>query len=95
MHFQGKHIFHFPACLPFQWRLPFNPFALRKAKIVYNFGLSECSRVKWKNLLPKETSVKYTPHSGRANFSRVTLLHLGSQKKLLKKCVWGGGGVKG
>ena len=23
----------------------FNPFALRKAKIVYNFGLSECSRV--------------------------------------------------
>ena len=24
----------------------FNPFALRKAKIVYNFGLSECKRVK-------------------------------------------------
>ena len=24
----------------------FNPFALRKAKIVCNFGLSECSRVK-------------------------------------------------
>ena len=23
----------------------FNPFALRKAKIVYNFGLSECNRV--------------------------------------------------
>ena len=23
----------------------FNPFALRKAKIVYNFGLSECTRV--------------------------------------------------
>ena len=23
-----------------------NPIALRKAKIVYNFGLSECSRVK-------------------------------------------------
>ena len=23
-----------------------NPFALRKAKIVYNFGLSECKRVK-------------------------------------------------
>ena len=22
-----------------------NPFALRKAKIVYNFGLSECNRV--------------------------------------------------
>ena len=26
----------------------FNPFALRKAKIVYNFGLSECNRVKGK-----------------------------------------------
>ena len=26
--------------------LLFNPIALRKAKIVYNFGLSECSRVK-------------------------------------------------
>ena len=25
---------------------PFNPFARRKAKIVYNFGLSECNRVK-------------------------------------------------
>ena len=24
----------------------FNPFTLRKAKIVYNFGLSECNRVK-------------------------------------------------
>ena len=24
----------------------FNPFALRKAKIVYNFGLSECNRSK-------------------------------------------------
>ena len=24
----------------------FNPTALRKAKIVYNFGLSECNRVK-------------------------------------------------
>ena len=25
-----------------------NPIALRKAKIVCNFGLSECSRVKWR-----------------------------------------------
>ena len=25
---------------------PLNPIALRKAKIVYNFGLSECNRVK-------------------------------------------------
>ena len=26
----------------------FNPIALRKAKIVYNFGISECNRVKVK-----------------------------------------------
>ena len=26
-----------------------NPIALRKAKIVYNFGLSECNRVKGTN----------------------------------------------
>ena len=25
----------------------FNPIALRKAKIVYNFGLSECNRVNY------------------------------------------------
>ena len=30
----------------------FNPIALRKAKIVYNFGLSECSRV---NMPPQVT----------------------------------------
>ena len=30
----------------------FNPIALRRAKIAYNFGLSECSRVK-ENLLLK------------------------------------------
>ena len=28
-----------------------NPVALRKAKIVYNFGLSECSRVKSKKIV--------------------------------------------
>ena len=27
-------------------QIVFNPIALRKAKIVYNFGLSECNRVK-------------------------------------------------
>ena len=27
--------------------LKLNPIALRKAKIVYNFGLSECNRVKF------------------------------------------------
>ena len=29
-----------------QLHVLFNPTALRKAKIVYNFGLSECNRVK-------------------------------------------------
>ena len=27
-------------------KIPFNPIALRKAKIAYNSGLSECNRVK-------------------------------------------------
>ena len=30
----------------------FNPITLRKAKIVYNFGLSECNRVKVVVLVP-------------------------------------------
>ena len=33
-------------CLCFHWMTLFNPIAVRKAKIVYNFGLSECNRVK-------------------------------------------------
>ena len=33
------------------WVLQINPIALRKDKIVYNFGLSECKRVKNKNLI--------------------------------------------
>ena len=32
--------------LPLQSWCTFNPIALRKAKIVCNFGLSECNRVK-------------------------------------------------
>ena len=28
-----------------------NPIAIRKAKIVYNFGLSECNRVKRKTIV--------------------------------------------
>ena len=31
-----------------------NPIALRKPKIVYNFGLSECSRIKWDTKWEKE-----------------------------------------
>ena len=36
---------------PFQNGPSLNPFALRKAKIVYNFGLSECNGVKGEKLL--------------------------------------------
>ena len=44
------------------WKLPsINPIALRKAKIVYNFGLSECNRVKKEG--KNETSVILLPKS--------------------------------
>ena len=36
----------FSLCTNFDYWPLFNPIALRKAKIVYNFGLSECSRDK-------------------------------------------------
>ena len=36
-------------CCNFAWL--FNPVALRKAKIAYNFGLSECNRVKGEKIL--------------------------------------------
>ena len=31
-----------------------NPIALRKAKTVYNFGISECNRVKFHSLLTEK-----------------------------------------
>ena len=37
---------HYHFCKTFLLSHLFNPIALRKAKIVYNFGFSECSRVK-------------------------------------------------
>ena len=43
----------FSICLSFQrggWGATFYPIALRKTEIVYNFGLSECNRVKKKNV---------------------------------------------
>ena len=39
--------FFSPECIPIQ----LNPIALRKAKIAYNFGLSECNRVKFPSTL--------------------------------------------
>ena len=42
-----------------------NPIALRKAKIAYNFGLSECNRVKEKNLVQKKIRLnKNCLHTG-------------------------------
>ena len=38
-------------------RVAFNPIALRKAKIVYNFGLSECYRVKSKLVFSHEKNI--------------------------------------
>ena len=38
--------------------LSFNPVALRKAKIAYNFGLSECNRVKSRPLFLKDFVAK-------------------------------------
>ena len=40
--FKGRDDF----CADYLWWLVFNPIALRKAKIAYNFGLSGCNRVK-------------------------------------------------
>ena len=35
-----------------------NPVAHRKAKIIYNFGLSECNRVKRKTIIVLSTDIK-------------------------------------
>ena len=49
----GEATLPFSICFPSQLKslldkqiLSFNSIALRKAKIAYNFGLSECNRVK-------------------------------------------------
>ena len=39
------------ACILKDFFFDMNPFALRKAKIVYNFGLSGCNRVKRKTIV--------------------------------------------
>ena len=52
VHLQGKQLCHFQFasllnCIQLldEQILYFNTIALRKAKIAYNFGLSECNRV--------------------------------------------------
>ena len=48
-----------------------NPFALRKAKIVYNFGLSECKRVKVNSLLGEATLfLSFLPSSSKGITSK-------------------------
>ena len=54
--YKGKQLLYLPACFcvqcsPFKIGSTLNLIALRKAEIVYNFGLSESNRVKGKNLL--------------------------------------------
>ena len=45
--------FSFSVSIPIS-KYTINSIALRKTKIAYNFGLSECNRVKEKNVLPEE-----------------------------------------
>ena len=45
MHFKGFFFFDM------------NPTAIRKAKIVYNFGLSECNRIKKTNEFSKDIKI--------------------------------------
>ena len=42
------------ACILKDLFFDINPIALRKAKIVRNFGLSKCKRVKRKTLVPSK-----------------------------------------
>ena len=67
--FRKGSLLWFPVCFPFfaslsEMRSTLNPIALRKAKIVYNFGLSECSRVKRVTVSPTRANsflYKMTP----------------------------------
>ena len=46
----------------------FNPIALRKAKIVYNFGLSECN---WVNAMPQIISTRMLLHLEKCFIKRL------------------------
>ena len=48
------------ACILKDFFFDMNPVVLRKAKIVYNFGLSECNRVKRKStVLSKDIKILF------------------------------------
>ena len=49
--YSGEETLSLSVLSSFQMGVTINPIALKRAKIVYNFGLSECNRVKGKNLL--------------------------------------------
>ena len=49
--FRGSNFCKSQLCCPSLWESTLNPIALRKAKIVGNFGLSECNRDLGKTLL--------------------------------------------
>ena len=53
----------------------FNPIVLRKTKIVYNFGLSECKRVKFLQNLPVSIqSMNFRVIMGKSNELKLNLL---------------------
>ena len=57
----------------------FNPIALRKAKIVYNFGLSKCNRVKGNDLSPIERKLfpfRLAPFKQGGSYCHVRLTSL-------------------
>ena len=56
--------------------LTLNPTALRKAKIAYNFGLSECNRVK----KPKQQMTKFTSAKFQKILYTAKLYHLENAK---------------
>ena len=57
-------------------RVNLNHIALRKTKIVYNFGLSECSRVKGKELALLRVDSSLDCHSGKQAGSLESFLSL-------------------
>ena len=67
--------------ITFSWGLLIDPITLRKAKIVCNFGLSECNRLRteknflqWANSLLNELAPLWSHLPTEANTSQVMLL---------------------
>ena len=61
-----------------------NPIALRKAKIIYNFCLSECNRVKRKTTVFSE-DIKVILFAIFSYFLTVKRRYMHSEKKVYKK----------